>query len=226
MVSRPTDPAPLTRTRSFVADPGGQRRVDGAGHRLDQDRLLVGVALRHGVELAAMGDQLLAPPAAGVRAEAGLQAGGEVADGDPVAAVGGTRSQQAVAGVDAPGGAGEHRVDDDAGARRQVLAVVDQLGDHLVAGDERHRDHRGEVEAGASRQRPEVGAADARQPGPQPRPAGPVDPRLVDRHQPQRRGEAGQHAGHPAADHACRPRAGAASGTSRARASSARHLPG
>ena len=55
----------------------------------------------------------------------------------------------------------------------------------------------GEVEAGLARQRAEVGAADAGQPGADPGPARAVGLGRLDGDQPQRRGVAGQQAGHP-----------------------------
>ena len=91
-----------------------------------------------------------------------------------------------VARLDAAGGALQDRIDDDPGPRRQVLAVVEKLGDHLVAGHERQRHESREVEAGATREGAEVGAADARQPGLEAGPAGLVDDGLVERDQPQR----------------------------------------
>ena len=149
---------------------GAQRGVHGAGHRLDQQRLLVGVALGDHVHLAAVRRQLLAPAAAGVLAEPGLEAGRQVADGDPAAPVGGA-GRAVLAGLHAAGGAGQHRVEHDPGAGRQVLAVVQELADDLVAGHERQRHEGGEVEAGLAGQRAEVGAADAGQPGADPGPA-------------------------------------------------------
>ena len=126
---------------------GPQRGVHRARERLHEQRLLVRPALGHHVHLAAVRDQLLAPAAAGVLAEPGLQPGREVADGDPRAAVG-VAGHAVLARLDAAGRAGEHRVEDDPGAGLQVLAVLEQLGDHLVAGHERQRHDRGEVERG------------------------------------------------------------------------------
>ncbi len=194
--ARTADEHPVAR-----ADAGPQRGVHRAGHRLDDHGLLVGVALGHRVQLAAVRREHLAPAAAGVLAEAGLQTGRERADGDPGAPVGTARGAVG-ARLDAAGEAGEHRVDHHAGARGQVVAVVEQVGHHLVAGHERQRHETGEVVAGAARQRTEVGAADPGQPGAQPRPARPRDRRLVAGGEPQRRRVARQDAGHPAAHRA------------------------
>ena len=104
--------------------------------RLHEQRLLVGPALGHHVHLAAVRDQLLAPAATGVLAEPGLQSRREVADGDPRAAVG-------VAGHAVLAGSTPRAAHVSTGSRTtrvpasQVLAVLEQLGDDLVAGHER-----------------------------------------------------------------------------------------
>ena len=109
-------------------------------------------------------------------------------------------SAQASTRLDAAGSAGEHRVDHHAGAGGQVLAVVEQVGHDLVAGHERQRHDAGEVAAGAPGQRAEVGPADAGEAGLQSRPAGPLDLGLVDGDQAQGSGVAGQDPGQPVAD--------------------------
>ena len=183
-----------------VLDPGAQRGVDGARDRLDQDRLLVREPLGHRVQLAAVGDEGLAPAAAGVGAEAGLEAGGEVADGDPAAAVGGARGAR-LARLDAAGGAGQDRVDHHAGAGGQVLAVVEEVGHDLVARHERHRHDARRSSGwcartgrrGRSRRRRRGGSAAAPSPGRS-------TLRLVDGHQAQGSGVAGEDPGQPVAD--------------------------
>jgi hypothetical protein len=119
-----------------ATDPSSQRRVHRARDGLDEHGLLVGQLLRHHVQLAAVGRELLAPSASGVRAETGLQPGLDVPDGDPVAAVGETGAA-GFARVDAARGALQDRVDDDPGTGREVDAVGEQLGDRLVPGDQR-----------------------------------------------------------------------------------------
>ena len=86
------------------------------------------------MQLRLVGDEALAPAAAGVAAEAGLQAGGHDAVGrvaaerdEPLRALGARRRQAA-------GGAAQRGLDDDALAASRAGA---DLAHDLVAGDER-----------------------------------------------------------------------------------------
>ena len=115
--------------------------MDGAGERLYEDRPAFGELVGHRVELRAMGDEHLAPAAAGVGAVAGLQARAHVAGGDPVAAAGETGGAVG-ARVEAPSKTAQDRLEGDPGPLREVVDVVEELADHLVTRDERERDQR------------------------------------------------------------------------------------
>src|SRR4051794_36060759 len=112
--------------------------MDGAGDRLDEHGLLVAQLIGYDVQLAAVCGELLAPPSTGVGAETGLETRFDVADGDPVAAVGETGPAR-VAQVDSPGGTLQDRVDDDPGAGGEVVAVGEQLSHRLVTGHQGKR---------------------------------------------------------------------------------------
>ena len=102
-------------------DLGVEGGVHGAGGRLDHDGVVVAQLVGDDVELAAVGDQPGGrPPAAGVGAVADLQARGEMAEGDALAAA---RAAFAAGGArrrDAAGDAAEHRLDHHPGARRRA----------------------------------------------------------------------------------------------------------
>ena len=113
-----------------------------------------------GVQLARVGDHLRRPAAAGVAAEARLQAGLEVAERDPLAVA----EVAALAGGahrrDAAGDAAEHRLEHD-----PVAAVgLAEVGHDLVAGHERERHDGLEVAGRGAVDRGQVAAADAGQP--------------------------------------------------------------
>ena len=94
-----------------LADAGAEHGVHGAGHRLDGDGVGVAEPVGDGEELARVRHQAGGrPPAAGVGAEAGLQAGPEVAEGQ-VAAV-----------ADVAGGAGRRRAGRCRGRRSRAPA--------------------------------------------------------------------------------------------------------
>ena len=112
----------------------------------------------HGVQLGLVRDEALAPAAAGLAAEAGLQAGGHVAvdhvatqRGHALRALGARRR-------DAAHGAAERGLDDDALAAPRPRA---DLAHDLVAGDERGAGERRQVQRGLAGDQREVGAADA-----------------------------------------------------------------
>ncbi len=161
-VSSPTVPAPATSTSAPSGDARAHRRVDGAREWLDQDRGPVVHRLGDGPQLRSMGQHDAAPPAARVRAVAGLQARLEVAHRDAVtSAVVAGRAVRAQLAQPARRAA-QHRRQHHALARRQVLArVVHQLAHDLVARDERHGHERREVERGPSGDRGQVAPADA-----------------------------------------------------------------
>ena len=108
-----------------------------------------------------MGDQRLAPPAAGLAAEADLETGGDVT-GDHLATEGVAAGVALDAlGIDAPGLAAEGRLDDDPLA---TPVAAEHLPDDLVAGDEGGRGQRREVERRPPVEQGVVGPADPRQP--------------------------------------------------------------
>ena len=133
-VSSPIVPAPMIATCSPGWMSAIARRVQRAGERLDQHGVLVGEVVGHGVQLRLVGDEALAPAAAGLAAEAGLQARGDVAVGRVAAqrAAGPARTRGRAA--EAAGGAAERGLDDDALAAARAGA---DLAHDLVAGDER-----------------------------------------------------------------------------------------
>ena len=112
------------------------------------------------MQLRLVRDQALAPAAAGVAAEAGLQAGGDVAVGR-VAAQRGQALRALGARRQAAHGAAERGLDDDALAAPRPGA---DLAHDLVAGDERRARQRRQVQRGLAGDQREVGAADAGQP--------------------------------------------------------------
>ncbi len=182
-----------------VGDPGPQRGVHGARKRLDQYRPLVGQVRRHRVQLRTVGDQRPAPPAAGLRTGAGLQPGGQVTGGDPIAAAG-VSGGAAGTGRDAPGRAAQDRVEYHPAAGRQLGAVLKGhirlgVGHDLMPGDEGHGHQGREVERRLAGDGGEVRTADPRQPWTDRDPSlarqgrdGPVG-------QPQRRRRRGRGAG-------------------------------
>ncbi len=182
-----------------VGDPGPQRGMYGARERLDQDRPLVGQVRRDRVQLRTVGDQCPAPPAAGLRAGAGLQAGGQVTGGDPIAAAG-VSGGAAGADRDAAGRAAQNRVEHHPAAGRQLGAVRKGhirlgVGHDLMPGDEGHGHQGCEVERRLPGDGDQVRTADPRQPWTDRDPSlarqsrgGPVG-------QPQRRRRRGRGAG-------------------------------
>ena len=92
-------------------------------------------------ELALVGDHERAPAAAGVGAEAGLQPGLEVAEGDALAVLMSPGRAAGHGGSMPRAHAAEHRLEHDASV------TVVEVADHLVAGHERERDDRLEVPA-------------------------------------------------------------------------------
>ena len=195
--------------------------MHGARDRLDEHGPLVGQLVRNRMELTAVGGELLAPAAAGVAAEAGLQPGLEVPDGDPVAAVREAR-WAGRARLDAARGALQDRVDHHSGAGRQVLALGRRARPRprgrARAASRRAPRSRGLVRPDSA---PRSRAADAGQTRPQPRPARAVHARLVDRDHAQRCDRAGQDSGDRGRRRPSPPRDGAPTGTSRVQASCA-----
>src|SRR5947208_15789850 len=118
-----------------------------------------------------MRDEHPAPPAAGLVAVAGLEARLEMSDRDPIAPPRVTGGAVRARWFLAAGLAAQHAAQDDALACLQVVAVIEQLADHLVPGDERRGDGRREVERRTAGQRREVRPADAAQRGFHPGPA-------------------------------------------------------
>ena len=200
-VRMPTVPAPMMTT--FALGSRFARRAVWTAQESGSSRtaLRFGEPVGDGVELRAVRDEHLAPAAAGVGAVAGLQAGAHVAGGDPVAAAVEARLA-VVARVEAAGEAAQDGFERDPGALREVVDVVQELADHLVAGDERERDQRREVEGGLAADRGEVRAADA---GEQ---RADAPPARAERHdvlavdEPHRRERAAQEPGDAAADRA------------------------
>lgn len=170
--------------RVAVGDLGPARQMHGAGERLDEHGPLVRQVVRHRAQLRPVGGQPLAPPAPGRGAVPRLQSWLEVADRHPLAVVTPALGARP-ARLQAAGLAREHRVDDDAGAPGQVLAVLGELRHDLVAEHARQRRHPREVQGRGPRDRAEVRTADARQARPQPGPAGGPDVRLGERDEAQ-----------------------------------------
>ncbi|MFT3855426.1 MAG: hypothetical protein QM733_22240 [Ilumatobacteraceae bacterium] len=168
---------------------GGAHR---AGGRLDHHRVLVAEIVGDVDELQAMGDEALAPAAAGLAAEPGLQAGLDVPEGDALAA------------VDVAGGARwAHRVDaadravqdgDDGDPPAADLGL--DVGHDLVAEREREADDRVEVRPRLPVDRRQVRAADAGETWPQPNPVRPGQRRRVLAHQLDRPGLRGRRRRH------------------------------
>ena len=131
-------PGPQHRHRGPRLDFGPQGGVNPARHRLDHDRQLVAHLIGHVVELGPVGYQLGGPAAPRGLAEAGLQAGLEMAAHQMpvVVAVAGGGSFEGR--VEAPGLMAQHRLDDHP-------AAPGQLPDDLVAQHERERDEVVEV---------------------------------------------------------------------------------
>ena len=115
--------------------------MDRAGQGLDQDGPLVGQAVGDRVELGPVGDERGAPPAAGVGAVPDLQPRGDVPHGDAVARARWPEAQDGQ-GVEPPGRARQDGFDHHPGPGREVVEVVARAPDHLVPGNERHRDER------------------------------------------------------------------------------------
>ena len=137
------------------------RGVQRAGERLDQHGVLVGAGRRGRCAAGTrVRDQALAPAAAGVAAEAGLQAGGDVAVGRVA-----TQRDQALRALGARRPrprtrAAERGLDDDALAAPRAGA---DLAHDLVAGDERRARQRRQMQRRLAGEQREVGAADAGQ---------------------------------------------------------------
>ena len=141
-----------------------ERRVDGAGERLDGDGGLVGKILRDAVELARVGDERpLRPAAAGIVTETGLDAWAHVAPRDVQAERVVARGAVRAGRVDAAGRAPEGRLQNDPLPGAEARIVVGDDADDLVTHHEGRARYRGEVRRVVSGERPEVGAADARE---------------------------------------------------------------
>ena len=177
-----------------LGDPGPLGEPHGARQWFHEHGAGVAQRVRDRVELRAVGDQALAPATAGRGAVAGLQTGPQVADAHPVAAVG-VPGGALLARLEPPGGAGQHGVDDDTGPGRQVVAVLRQGADDLVARHARLGGDAREVQRRGAGHRAQVGAADAGQVHLDLGPAGVPDHRLVAGGQPDRREGADQQAG-------------------------------
>ena len=146
--------------------------MHGAGQGLDHHRVLVVELAGHGVELRLVGHEPLAPAPAGAAAVADLEPGGHGALGDVAAQRVEALGALGARGVDAAGDAAERGLHDHPLATTRPRG---DLADHLVAGHERARGERGEVERGRAGDERLVGAAD------------PGEPRADGR--PSRRGE-------------------------------------
>ena len=163
------------------------RGVDRTGERLEQHGDLVRDGVGDREQLRAMGHHRAGPAAARVGAVARLQTGFQVTDRDAVTTVrragGAVRTQRFAASR-----AREHAAHHDAGARRQVITVLRELTDDLVAGHERRRHERREVEGRPAGDRGEIAAADAGEERLHRRPAVVAVRRLgvLDVHEPQR----------------------------------------
>src|SRR5439155_8139032 len=141
-------------------------------------------------------DEHPAPPATGLVAVAGLEARLEMSDRDAVAPPGVPRGAVRARWFLATGFAAEDAAQHDALPGLQVLAVVQELPDHLVPRDERGRDEGREVERRSAGEGGEVRSADTRQQGPDAGPSRSTGRRLgiLHRDEPQR----GQGTGPPA----------------------------
>ena len=150
--------------------------MDCAGRGLDHHRVLVAERVGNGVELTGMGHQARGRPApSSVGTEAGLQARGEIAEGQVPAQAVVPAGTGRTMGLDVPGGTTQHRLDYRPGAGRKagagvVHTTVLQDPDHLVTGDEGEADDVLEVARAATVQRGEVGTADPGQGRPEPVP--------------------------------------------------------
>jgi hypothetical protein len=144
-----------------VVGPGRapQGGVDAAGQWLDQHRRLVGERLRHRMDLARVGDQLLSPAATGVSAIAGLEADPDRAFGDVLTEAGTAFGAARAGWVDAPDSTPQSRLDHDS---RSVV----EHPHHLVAGHEWVAGERLQIEGRVAGDGGQVGAADAGQIGP------------------------------------------------------------
>src|SRR4051794_10364040 len=109
----------------------------GAGQRLDQYGASVRQVVRNRAQLRDVCDELATPAAAGVMAVTRLQAGGDVADGDAVAAVAAT-GRAGGALLEPASNATQDRVEHDARALRVAVRVIEELTHDLVSGNERH----------------------------------------------------------------------------------------
>ena len=107
-----------------LGDRRAEHGVHRAGHGLDGDGVRVAQAVGHRVELAGVRHETGARPAATrVRAEAGLQAGPDVAEGQTAAVADVAGLAGGARRLDPPGRAPEHRLQDDPAARGQRRAV-------------------------------------------------------------------------------------------------------
>ncbi len=194
----------------------GDRRpehgVHRTGHRLDGHRVLVAQRSRHPVELALVRDEPAGRPAAtGVGAEARLETGADVPEGQVAAIPHLPRLARRTRRLDAPGRASEDRLQHHTAPGRQRLPLgTDHLfghdTDHLVARHEREGDDVLEVARAAPVQRGKVGPADAGQDRVDVHPA--VGRRLgrLLLHQAER-ADAGPAAGSERRHHTCRGKA-------------------
>ena len=114
------------------------------------------------MQLRDVRDELVTPAAASVRAEAGLQPGGDMTDSDAVAPVA-LLATARVARLEPACSASEDRVENDAGSGREPGCIVEGLADNFVTRNERHRHDGAQIQRGMAGQRGEIAAADAGQ---------------------------------------------------------------
>jgi len=142
--------------------------VHRASGGLDHDGSFVGEVIGDRVKLALVRNKPCRPATACVTAVAGLEPGTQVTKGDPFAGALATGGASRARWVDPASFAAEHRLDHCPPAvQRAALDVADDL----VARNKGEADDLLEVARAATIQSGEVGAADSREPGPDPHPA-------------------------------------------------------
>ena len=177
--------------RSSGGDLGAEGRVDRARQWLDQHGGLVAHPVGHRPELRAVGEHQAAPSAARLRAIARLEPGLEMPHRDPVATAD-MSCRAMIAGRVLPAcGASEDARDHDPLPGHEVADVVEELADHLVAGYERQRHERREVERRLPGDRREVAPADPGEEGLHAAPSLALRLRILLGHEPERSEPAG-----------------------------------